>query len=95
MTASHTHLVLIPSYNTGPRLLETVTEALTHWNPVWVVIDGSTDGSEIAVAGTRRERDPRVRVIRARTQRRQGRGGRNRSNAGARVRIHSRADDGR
>lgn len=40
-----THLVLIPSYNTGPKLLETVTGALCHWPDVWVVIDGSTDGS--------------------------------------------------
>ncbi|NOY00939.1 MAG: glycosyltransferase [Verrucomicrobia bacterium] len=44
-TPSSTHLVLIPSYNTGPMLLETVTEALQHWAPVWVVVDGSTDGS--------------------------------------------------
>jgi glycosyltransferase involved in cell wall biosynthesis len=37
--------VLIPSFNTGPRLLQTVQEALAAWQPVWVVIDGSTDGS--------------------------------------------------
>lgn len=42
---STSHLVLIPSYNTGRALLETVTEALQFWRPVWVVIDGSTDGS--------------------------------------------------
>ena len=46
MTSSTTHLVLIPSYNTGARLLPTVREALACWQPVWVVIDGSTDGSE-------------------------------------------------
>ena len=40
-----THLVLIPSYDTGPRLLDTVKAALAQWTPVWVVIDGSTDGS--------------------------------------------------
>ena len=40
-----THLVLIPSYNTGPRLEETVREARRFWTPVWVVIDGSTDGT--------------------------------------------------
>jgi len=39
-------LVLIPSYNTGPQLVATVREALAHWPAVWVVIDGSTDGSE-------------------------------------------------
>jgi len=42
---SPTHLVLIPSYNPGPRLLPTVHAALEHWAPVWVVVDGSTDGS--------------------------------------------------
>jgi glycosyltransferase involved in cell wall biosynthesis len=45
MEASTTHLVLIPSYNTGPRLLETVCAASQFWNPVWVVVDGSTDGT--------------------------------------------------
>ena len=46
MTASTcSHLILIPSYNTGPKLLETVREARRYWQPVWIVIDGSTDGS--------------------------------------------------
>jgi glycosyltransferase involved in cell wall biosynthesis len=39
-------LVLIPSYNTGRILPETVREVLTYWPDVWVVMDGSTDGSE-------------------------------------------------
>lgn len=43
---SRTHLVLIPSYNTGRLLPDTVRAARAQWNPVWVVIDGSTDGSE-------------------------------------------------
>jgi glycosyltransferase involved in cell wall biosynthesis len=42
---SRTHLVLIPSYNTGERLFSTVKAARAQWNPVWVVIDGSTDGT--------------------------------------------------
>ncbi|WP_213959325.1 MULTISPECIES: glycosyltransferase family 2 protein [unclassified Variovorax] len=42
---SRTHLVLIPSYNTGERLFSTVREARAQWTPVWVVIDGSTDGT--------------------------------------------------
>ncbi|MCC6608703.1 MAG: glycosyltransferase family 2 protein [Burkholderiales bacterium] len=46
MQASATHLVLIPSYNTGPKLVETVRAAGAHWRPVWVVIDGSVDGSD-------------------------------------------------
>lgn len=45
MSRSATHLVLIPSYNSGSRLLPTVQEALRHWQPVWVVVDGSTDES--------------------------------------------------
>ena len=45
MTPSTTHLVLIPSFDTGARLCDTVREARAEWNPVWVVIDGSTDGS--------------------------------------------------
>lgn len=43
--ASRTHLVLIPSYNTGPQVYATVRAARMRWNPVWVVIDGSTDGT--------------------------------------------------
>ena len=43
--ASTTHLVLIPSYNPGEKVYETVRSARQHWNPVWVVVDGSTDDS--------------------------------------------------
>jgi len=43
---STTHLVLIPSYNPGPKVFATVKSALQHWAPVWVVVDGSTDHSE-------------------------------------------------
>ena len=43
--ASKTHLVLIPSYNTGPIVMGVVQEALRMWQPVWVVIDGSDDGT--------------------------------------------------
>jgi hypothetical protein len=42
---SRTHLVLIPSYNPGPKVFETVRAALAAWEPVWVVTDGSTDGT--------------------------------------------------
>lgn len=42
---SRTHLVLIPSYNAGERLFSTVAAARAAWSPVWVVIDGSTDGT--------------------------------------------------
>jgi glycosyltransferase involved in cell wall biosynthesis len=46
MTPSSTHLVLIPSYNPGPKVYSTVHAALEQWAPVWVIIDGSTDHSE-------------------------------------------------
>ncbi len=42
---SSTHLVLIPSYNPGRKVFETVQEARQQWSPVWVVVDGSTDGT--------------------------------------------------
>jgi glycosyltransferase involved in cell wall biosynthesis len=42
---STTHVVLIPSYNPGPKVYDTVRSALDRWSPVWVVIDGSTDDS--------------------------------------------------
>ena len=43
---SSTHLVLIPCYNPGAKVFETVRAARRFWNPVWVVIDGSTDGTD-------------------------------------------------
>lgn len=43
--ASNSHLVLIPGYNPGFKVDETVRAARQLWNPVWVVVDGSTDGS--------------------------------------------------
>lgn len=45
-TRSSTHLLLIPTYNAGVQLRPTVTGALHAWNPVWVVVDGSDDGSD-------------------------------------------------
>ena len=42
---SRTHLVLIPSYNPGETVFETVRRARAQWDPVWVVTDGSTDGT--------------------------------------------------
>jgi glycosyltransferase involved in cell wall biosynthesis len=45
LSLSHSHLVLIPSYNTGPQVYETVRAARLQWKPVWVVTDGSSDGT--------------------------------------------------
>ncbi len=57
-----THAVIIPSYNTGPKVHETVAAARAQWAPVWVVVDGSTDGTaeqlQRMAAG-----DPDLRVI--------------------------------
>jgi glycosyltransferase involved in cell wall biosynthesis len=52
-----THLVLIPSYNTGTKLLETVAEARRYWSNVCVVIDGSTDCSGDTLLEWNRERE--------------------------------------
>ncbi|MES2696966.1 MAG: glycosyltransferase family 2 protein [Verrucomicrobiota bacterium] len=62
MTPSVTHLVLIPSYNPGARLATTLEAALEQWSPVWIVDDGSTDGSAQAIA-TLAKSDRRVRVL--------------------------------
>jgi len=45
MSASSAHLVVIPSYNTGPTVYATVKAARAAWSPVWVVVDGSDDGT--------------------------------------------------
>jgi glycosyltransferase involved in cell wall biosynthesis len=50
MAPSSTHLVLIPSFNPGERVFSTVRAALDHWAPVWIVVDGSTDHSELRLA---------------------------------------------
>jgi glycosyltransferase involved in cell wall biosynthesis len=59
---SATHLVLIPSYNPGPKVFETVQGARAQWNPVWVVVDGSNDGTAEALQAMAAE-DPGLRVI--------------------------------
>jgi len=60
--ASRTQLVLIPSYNTGNKVLETAHEARQAWNPVWIVVDGSTDGSTAALQALAQE-DPGLQVF--------------------------------
>jgi glycosyltransferase involved in cell wall biosynthesis len=62
MSASTTHLVLIPSYNTGEKLFETVAEARRCWDPVWVVVDGSTDATGAKLQAMARE-DAGLRVM--------------------------------
>lgn len=62
MTRSATHLVLIPSYNPGERLSATVRAARSHWDPVWVVVDGSSDDS-VAVLADLARGDPGLKVL--------------------------------
>lgn len=59
---SATHLVLIPSYDPGAQVYDTVRAARRQWTPVWVVVDGSTDGTAAGLqemAAT----DPGLRVV--------------------------------
>jgi len=62
VTPSKTHLVLIPSYNPGSRALETVLAARAQWDPVWVIDDGSTDGSADRLCALARN-DSGLRVL--------------------------------
>jgi glycosyltransferase involved in cell wall biosynthesis len=49
-------VVVIPTYNTGTeRVLPVVRGAMDAWAPVWVVVDGSTDGSAEALVGLEAE----------------------------------------
>lgn len=59
---SSTHVFLIPSYNPGAKVFETVTAARAHWAPLWVVVDGSTDGTGEALRAIA-DRDPGLRVF--------------------------------
>lgn len=61
-SASTTHLVLIPSYNPGTQVLETVRQAREQWTPVWVIVDGSTDGTDLSLQALARE-DAGLRVV--------------------------------
>ena len=60
--ASATHLVVIPSYNPGGKVFETVQGARQQWNPVWVVVDGSNDGTAEALQAMARD-DAGLRVL--------------------------------
>jgi glycosyltransferase involved in cell wall biosynthesis len=61
---SNTHLILVPSYNTGPILAKTVQEILEQWHSVWVVIDGSDDGSDRLLAPLQAQYPNALRVSR-------------------------------
>lgn len=57
------HLVLMPSYNTGPMLIETAQAARAMGTPVWVILDGSTDGSAAALAALPQDSSLRVLAV--------------------------------
>src|SRR4051794_19174153 len=59
---SATHLVLIPSYNPVSKVFETVQGAGEQWNRVWVVVDGSNDGTAEALQAMAVD-DPGLRVF--------------------------------
>lgn len=64
MSDSTTHLVLIPSYNTGATVYDTVRAARAAWSPVWVVVDGSDDGTAAGLqALAAADRELRVEVL--------------------------------
>ncbi len=54
--------MLIPSYNPGQTVYETVRSARAQWTPVWVVVDGSTDGTAQGLQAMAAH-DPGLRVI--------------------------------
>ena len=56
--------VLIPSYNSGPLLRQTLAGVLEAWDDVFVVIDGSTDGSDERIEDLANGTDARLRVHR-------------------------------
>jgi glycosyltransferase involved in cell wall biosynthesis len=62
ISRSRSHLVLIPSYNPGQKVYETVRAAREQWNPVWVVVDGSTDGTAQGLQELARS-DPGLRIL--------------------------------
>ena len=62
MPSSSSHLVLIPSYNPGPQVYETVRAARAHWAPVWVVVDGSSDGTAEGLLDMAAN-DPQLKIL--------------------------------
>ena len=58
---SRSHVVVIPSYNAGPAVYETVRAARAAWAPVWVVVDGSDDGTAVGLQALAAS-DPGLRV---------------------------------
>jgi glycosyltransferase involved in cell wall biosynthesis len=62
LVPSKSHLVLVPCYNPGPRVAETVRRIRKEWSPVWVIVDGSTDGST-ALLLAQAAQDPGLEIL--------------------------------
>jgi len=60
---SSSHCVIVPSFNSGRLLEPTILAVLDHWQPVYLVIDGSTDGS-VEVASRLASGNPKLKVVR-------------------------------
>jgi glycosyltransferase involved in cell wall biosynthesis len=60
--SSTTHLVLMPCYNPGAQVISTVRRIRQEWSPVWVVVDGSTDGST-ALLQAQAAQNPGLKVL--------------------------------
>ena len=60
---SDTHVVVIPSYNPGAIVVDVVQAVADRWAPVWVMIDGSDDGSPEQLAALA-ETLPDLRIFR-------------------------------
>lgn len=56
-SCSSTHVLVIPSYNPGPLVLDVVREVLDYPLPVWVMIDGSDDGTAESLKALARDHE--------------------------------------
>lgn len=54
--------VIIPSHNSGPEFVQLVRKVLAVWQPVIVVIDGTTDGSDEPVSRLT-DKEPGLHVL--------------------------------
>jgi glycosyltransferase involved in cell wall biosynthesis len=68
---SRTHLLVMPTYNTGEPVTGIVQEALVYWKPVWVVVDGSDDGTDKLLKAMA-HREPNLRVLVSKERRGKG-----------------------
>lgn len=65
MDATHNPLILIPSYNSGRNLRSTIADTLSACSyPVWIVVDGSTDGSDSTFDDLAAHHPARLKVLR-------------------------------